>query len=159
MNATGERIGAGQVLPDFSLVDVDGRRVRLSDYRQRRNVVLVLVHGLNAAIEGLLGGLAAQVERLAEDAAQPLVVVAGPSSAAVALQQMYGLPFPVLADTDGGVHAALGVATEATPSVAVFVTTRAARLVWAYRPEDGPPAPTVDDIRGWLGFMEMQCWL
>ncbi len=34
-----------QLAPDFSLTDTQGRTVRLSDYRGRQNVVLVLNRG------------------------------------------------------------------------------------------------------------------
>jgi peroxiredoxin len=40
-----ESIGVGQVAPDFELTDVQGRTVRLSDYRGRKNVVLVFTRG------------------------------------------------------------------------------------------------------------------
>ena len=32
---------AGDIAPDFSLVDVSGNSVRLSDFREKKNVVLI----------------------------------------------------------------------------------------------------------------------
>ena len=38
-------IAAGQVAPDFELTDVEGRIVRLSDYKRQKNVALVFTRG------------------------------------------------------------------------------------------------------------------
>jgi peroxiredoxin len=35
----------GQVAPDFELTDVQGRTVRLSDYKRKKNVILVFTRG------------------------------------------------------------------------------------------------------------------
>lgn len=38
-------ITPGELAPDFELVDVRGTRVRLSDYRGKKNVVLAFLRG------------------------------------------------------------------------------------------------------------------
>lgn len=40
-----ERVKVGDVAPDFTLEALDGRRLTLSDYRGRKNVVLVFYRG------------------------------------------------------------------------------------------------------------------
>lgn len=40
-----ERAAIGQIAPDFELADVEGRSVRLSQYRDRTHVVLVFTRG------------------------------------------------------------------------------------------------------------------
>ncbi len=40
-----ERVKAGSVAPDFSLEDVEGRRVALSSFRSKKKVVLVFYRG------------------------------------------------------------------------------------------------------------------
>ncbi len=35
----------GEVAPDFELTDVNGKTIRLSDYRGRENIVLVFNRG------------------------------------------------------------------------------------------------------------------
>ncbi|HYE72107.1 MAG TPA: hypothetical protein VEF04_02205 [Blastocatellia bacterium] len=40
-----ERFGAGSTLPDFALEDINGRVYRLSDYKGKKNVVLVFYRG------------------------------------------------------------------------------------------------------------------
>ena len=39
------RVKAGQVAPDFTLEDVDGKSVALSDFRGKKSVVLVFYRG------------------------------------------------------------------------------------------------------------------
>ena len=40
-----QHVAAGQAAPDFELTDVQGRTVRLSDYRHKKHVVLVFTRG------------------------------------------------------------------------------------------------------------------
>ncbi|MCW5854243.1 MAG: redoxin domain-containing protein [Anaerolineae bacterium] len=148
----------GQMLPDFHLPTVDGRRIRLSDYRNRRNIVLIVLKGLSAGTDRLLSEVTQAAEELADDNAQALVVVEGPIQAAQSLQQMYRLPFPVLADSVGAVAPLLGPdETGNSPCLAVHIASRSSRVYWSVwlGPDDRPP--TVKDIRGWLEFIEIQC--
>ena len=39
------RIKVGQPAPDFTLEDVDGKNISLSDYRGKKNIVLVFYRG------------------------------------------------------------------------------------------------------------------
>ena len=39
------RVKVGQSAPDFTLEDVDGKNISLSDYRGKKNVVLVFYRG------------------------------------------------------------------------------------------------------------------
>lgn len=45
VNTMTKRVELNTAAPDFSLTDFDGRRVRLSDYRNRRHIVLVFNRG------------------------------------------------------------------------------------------------------------------
>jgi len=40
-----ERIKVGQPAPDFTLEDMDGKKISLSDYRGKKSVVLVFYRG------------------------------------------------------------------------------------------------------------------
>lgn len=40
-----DKITAGMLAPDFSLADTNGKAVRLSEFRGRKNVVLVFLRG------------------------------------------------------------------------------------------------------------------
>ncbi len=40
-----QRVKTGDIAPDFTLENIDGKRVTLSDFRGQRNVVLVFYRG------------------------------------------------------------------------------------------------------------------
>jgi cytochrome oxidase Cu insertion factor (SCO1/SenC/PrrC family) len=40
-----ERVKIGQAAPDFTLEDMTGKRISLSDFRRKKNVVLVFYRG------------------------------------------------------------------------------------------------------------------
>lgn len=40
-----ERVKVGDTAPDFTLENLDGRRISLSDFRNKKNVVLVFYRG------------------------------------------------------------------------------------------------------------------
>lgn len=40
-----DRIKVGQVAPDFALTNMDGKQISLSDFRGKKNVVLVFYRG------------------------------------------------------------------------------------------------------------------
>ncbi len=40
-----ERVKVGDTVPDFTLENLDGRRISLSDFRNKKNVVLVFYRG------------------------------------------------------------------------------------------------------------------
>jgi peroxiredoxin Q/BCP len=40
-----ERVKAGDQAPDFTLENMDGKRISLSDFRGKKNVVLVFYRG------------------------------------------------------------------------------------------------------------------
>jgi len=39
------RVTVGSLAPDFTLASLDGRRITLSDYRGRKNIILVFYRG------------------------------------------------------------------------------------------------------------------
>ncbi|MBI2853786.1 MAG: hypothetical protein HYX87_02560 [Chloroflexi bacterium] len=45
-----EALRQGSMLPSFDLPEADGGRVKAWDYRSRRNLVVLLVHGPNCPI-------------------------------------------------------------------------------------------------------------
>ncbi|WP_428566160.1 peroxiredoxin [Pseudodesulfovibrio sp.] len=107
------KVKVGDVAPDFELPDLNGDKVRLSDYRGKRSVVLSFVPaawtpvcsdqwpGYNLALD-LIHGLGAEVIGITVDNT--------PTQAEWA-KAMHGLDFPVLSDfwPHGKVAASFGV--------------------------------------------------
>ncbi len=72
----GDRVQPGRMMPDFSLSTPEGRQVRISDFRQRANLVIVFSRrpGDAYAIVELLAGLAGD---LALESTEVLAVFTG----------------------------------------------------------------------------------
>jgi peroxiredoxin len=69
-----------------------------------------------------------------------------------------GLPYPVLADEDGRVHATLGAMAEDGSTVpALYVADRFGEIYSAFRGEGGVPLPSGEEVLTWLRFIEHQC--
>ncbi len=149
----------GDRLPDVALLAPDGAVVCASDYRQRRNLVLVFL-GNPAALRSLplLQDLAEHYGTFQSATAEVLAVIRGPAAAAEGLGRQLHLPFPVLADPDGGAHRAFGAEdADGRPRPAVFVADRFGEVYHAERPAERADRPTARDLLGWLDYIEMQC--
>jgi len=85
------------MVPDFILVSTTRARVRISDYRGRRNLILVLCgKGDSDKIRSLLGQISKRYSEFATEEAQVLAVVQGAEFQAEHLKQSQSFPFPVL---------------------------------------------------------------
>lgn len=90
-------------LPDSWLPSSGGEIVRLSDYRHKMPVVLILLPDEDAPAAEVLRAFAAGYEAYRAWPAEVLAVLAGTQAQAAHLAQELGLPFPLLADAEGSV--------------------------------------------------------
>jgi peroxiredoxin len=100
--AHGPRVG--QPLPLFTLPNSCGRLVRLWDFKQRRPVVLLFIHG--AQCQHCLQAMHALAERrddLAELRAAVLIVAPDPTERLAEHRTQLGLPFTLLSDASRAV--------------------------------------------------------
>jgi peroxiredoxin len=133
--------------------------VRLSDFRGRRNLVVLLLSAEEgASSRRLLTDLAERYAEFVEEDAEILSVIRGPVDRAAWIRQRDNLPFPVLADEDGRVHRALGGhAAEGAGGAAVYVADRYGEVFYAHQAAEGQSLPTPEEILGWVRFIELQC--
>lgn len=168
--AVGTRLG--QLAPDFTLADIRGRTLRLSAMRGQN--VLVVFWGLGCP------HCAAKIPLLNRVNAEGLKVVAvapGATSAQVAgYIKDWDVRFDVVADTQGTVGRAYGVASVPQPfwidadGTMLLSGSEHASLIWTYLADEGTQAeaaakleayvvPYVGDIdggvdEGWFAFYE-----
>lgn len=140
----------GQYLREFELPSSSGAKVRLSDYRGRAALVLIVCDA-SAEPEKLLTDLAQHYAQIRSEDAEVLAIVDGSPEQEAAKARH--LPFPVLADADGRVHRALG----AGDSAAVYVTDRFGEVFGVYRKAEGQALPGTDEILRMLEFVSVQC--
>jgi hypothetical protein len=153
MNPTAAPGSAPRMLPDVPLFSAEGGEIRLSDYRHRKHLVL-LVFGTPAGDEGrcVPDSLAARRAEFADESAEVIVVfpASTPRSAAP-------MPFPVLEDRTGALHDELhGNGSRNTALLTVYVADRYGEVFRSLEIRAGDPFPT-EEILAWLRFLERLC--
>jgi peroxiredoxin len=140
-------------LQPFDLPAADGARVRLWDYRQRRNVVLFVHHGSTCPrCRAELTRFARRYQAYRERDAEVLAI--GPDGPALSadLAQTLDLPFPLLSDPGG-----LLVSRQGVQVPAVLIGDRFEEIWAAWAPRDDLELPTQEEIVSWLEFISIQC--
>jgi peroxiredoxin len=154
---TAEFPNKGVRLNDFQLPATSGKKVSLSDYRGRTNLVLVAA-GDDSAIDSFLTSLAKQYSNIEDLEAAVLLVVQKPLEAAAWKARRLHLPYLTLIDGDGRVHKELGaMAAHGKSRVAIYITDRFGEVFGAYRFCDISRLPSVKDILAWLELINSQC--
>ncbi|HEV2237937.1 MAG TPA: redoxin domain-containing protein [Ktedonobacterales bacterium] len=104
--APGRGPRVGELLPLFTLPNTCDRAVRLWDFKQRRPVVVLVIHGAEcAACRRALAELAARQPELGETRTAVLVIAPDSAARLAALRAELALPFTLLADASGEVIA------------------------------------------------------
>ena len=145
----------GEMLPGFSLPSSRGVPLGPATYKRHRNLALVFTHGEGCArCAESLRAFAASASGFVEEDSEVLVVAPVPAERAKPLAERLGLPFPVLADADGAIHARYGV----PDGSAVFVADRYGEIreTWIAGAEHDP-SPLPEDVLGWLRLIELEC--
>ena len=147
-------LAVGSEAPDFELPNQTRRKVRLSDYRGKKHVVLAF-HPL--AFTPVCSAQMQAYEQASERFAALDAVVfgisldAGPSKVAWA-QSLGGISFELLSDfhPHGQVASAYGVMrADGISERAIFIVNKAGKIVWA-KMHDIPEHPDVEMLLGEL---------
>jgi peroxiredoxin len=144
----------GHRLSDCELSSVAGTSIRLSDYRGRSNLVLILADD-GSRTTSLLSELVRTYDEIKSEECEILVIVRMSHDFVSQLARRLELPFPVLVDAEGRTHAQFGADREG--ETAVYVTDRYGEVFGVYRTRDGNALPSVTDILSWLEFVNNQC--
>ncbi len=144
----------GELMGDFVLPSAEGTNVQLSEYRGRKNLVLVLAARQAREFLEALGRCQPQLEH---EQAQVLAIVAGPAEA-LELQTDAAVRFPILADADKKIHGRLGALDRAgDPLPTLYVTDRFGEVFAAFHRAKGDKLPDADGLLDWLSFVNRQC--
>jgi len=143
----------GECLPDVGFVTVEGQERRLSDYKGRFNLVLILTGDPG---HPLLGAVARRHAEFQQRESRVLAIIEGSRGDALRAGPPPQPPFELIADPDGAVAARLGVPVR-SGQAAACVTDRWAE-VFFFSPElTGEPERWVEELLSWLDFVEHQC--
>ncbi|MFB3813472.1 MAG: peroxiredoxin family protein [Terriglobales bacterium] len=133
--------------PDFVLPSSTGKEYRLSDFRGRRDLVLIFA-ARGEATSPLLQALAARANEVEDEEALVLVIVRGDMVTAEAVRKRDGFPFPVLADQDGQVHQRYGA-----EHAKLYITDRYGEI---YSIHNALP-PSADEVLASLRHINAAC--
>jgi peroxiredoxin len=144
-----QKLQRGAMLSAVYLPEASGQPIGIGDYRRRRSLVLFRIHAAGCGdCEARLRELAAAYHDLAAEKAEVLAIVPGSREEAALLKERLGLPFPVLADTDGWL---------AESGAALAVADRFGEIYTAAHAGEGHELPALAAILEWLAFINLQC--
>jgi len=146
---------AGEMMPDFALVSMNGRRVRISDYRGRSNLVLILcASGNSKETRSFLQEVFGRRSEFEGEEAQVLVIVLKADDQA---ELRRNLPFPVLQDEEGHAHELGGMAAnEKDFTPVIYVVDRYGEIRHICR-QGMPSCANVGAILEWVRYINLEC--
>jgi peroxiredoxin len=123
----------------------------------RRNLALVFTHGPECtACRALLAELGELEEAVRAEVGQTLAVV--PAEADALAELAATLPFPLLADPDGAIHARYGlVDDDGSPRAAIFVADRYGIVFHPSVADEEHAMLPAAEVPGWLEFIACRC--
>ncbi len=139
----------GQLVRDYTLQKSDGSTFMLSDFRNKLNIVLVVVPDLNDATAQLLRHLAEKSAEVRENETR-VIVVLRPEQ-----QKQVQVPPELIAAADPTGRCFTELTAES--QVAIYFLDKFREIFHVYHVAHGHPLPIPDDILGWIRFIAMQC--
>lgn len=149
----------GEIVPEFTLLSTAGAYVRASDYRGKRNLILIFCGAVNSASARRVVHQVSELnaEFVAEEA-KVFAVVQGAGDEAEDLDGSCNPPFPILLDKDWHAHELFGVRSSEQHSLpAVCVVDRFGELRHVSRAAGSQPSGFVRDILEWVRYINLEC--
>jgi len=149
----------GEIMPDLTLVSTGRANVRISDYRSRRNLILIFSGtGDSETVRRLLRDFSEIYSEFVSEEAQVLAVVQGSRDRAEQLERSDALSFPVLADEDGHAHLRVGVlGPEQNCTPVVYVVDRYGEIRHVSRAEESRGGLTPGEALDWIRYINLEC--
>lgn len=152
-------IGPGQAMPAFALADAAGDVVRLKSFKQRRPVLVALLHGSSCSqCRNWLATLTRVQGELADLRVQPLLVVPDEVEQLPALQADTGVPGVLLSDPAGETCARFLSAS--APSlhmpVVLIAVGQYSTCLEAWVTDEPGHLPTLADVLATFAFAEQE---
>ncbi len=145
----------GQCLRDLFYVTLDGERKRITDFKGRSNLVLILTDNLN---ERLLDDVAQSYPEVTLREAHVITVLKCKPTEAVRARDSRRWPFDVVVDPKGALHREFGSEDESgATGMTVCITDCWAEVFFVCRTVDGDSAPDIKDVLEWLTVVNYQC--
>ena len=149
----------GQIVPGFTLPDATGALVRLTSFRQRRPVLVALLHGASCpGCRTWLSQLLAARDELAYRCVQPLLLYPDDPDTLRALQAECDAPGIFLSDPHGAARARFlrDPDTETRPSALLVAVSRYSTCLDAWAADEPLHWPPLDEPLATFAFAEQE---
>ena len=141
-------IEVGDIAPDFELEDQNGKKVRLSQYRDKKNVLLAFFpFAFSPVCTNEMGDLKVNEERILKLGAQILAASVDSTWSEKAFAKELGVKFPILGDFKKQVVPLYGALYEDKGFArrTVFVIDKQGRVAYKREYEPGTQ-PNIDEV-------------
>jgi len=139
----------GQALPEISGTSPDGSIIRVSDFRGRRNVVVIFSdQESDSPIQKLIQTVANRNDEIRNENAEIVIVAAGPTGS---------VPFRAISDDRYKLHRTIGAVDSVGNALAAVCIADRYGEVYAAEFCSDTRCLSADDILDWLEFIEIQC--
>ncbi len=139
----------GQLVRDYALLRPDGSAFMLSDFRNKLNVVLIVVAQRTEGAAQLIRQIAEKSAEVRDNETQVMVVLRP--------EELNRWPVPpeliAASDPTGRCFDELRAETD----TAIYFLDKFREVFHVYRIPIDQPLPTADDVLGWIRFVAMQC--
>lgn len=146
-----ERVKERDMLPGFRLESINGKTFNPSDYRGKKNLVLVFLDAACVPCRDMLDDFAARYPEYQDAVTEILVIGVGSADEVSGAVEGKNLPFPILADPNGDV---LRLYTDQSP--AIFAADRYGEIRVALSGDDVQTS-NQDLILDKLDLAELEC--
>ncbi|HET9177292.1 MAG TPA: redoxin domain-containing protein [Terriglobia bacterium] len=149
----------GQIVPEFTLLSTAGTWVRVSDYRGKRNLILIFCGaGNSASVRWVVRLVSELYAEFAAEEAEVFALVHGAGDEAEDLERSCNPLFPVLPDKERRAHELFGVrSSERHCFPAVCVIDRFGELRDVSRPAESQRSSFARDILEWVRYINLEC--
>lgn len=149
----------GEIVPDFALFSTGGARVRISDYRGKRNLALIFCGtGCSESVRSLLCQVSELYSEFVAEEAEVFAVVRGAGPEAEHLERSCALPFHVLVDKEKHAHDLFGAPSLGRDSLPVVcVVDRYGEVRHVLRGAQVQGSCAAQDILEWVRYINLEC--
>ena len=149
----------GEIVPGFILLSASGACIRVSDYRGKRNLVLIFCGaGNSASVRGLVRRISELRAAFVAEEAEVFALVHGVSNQAEDLDRSLNPPFTVLSDKEGHAHELFGLGlSEQHALPVVCVIDRFGELRNVSRAAEAQRSSFAHDILEWVRYINLEC--
>ncbi|HEX5412525.1 MAG TPA: redoxin domain-containing protein [Terriglobia bacterium] len=153
------QFAVGDIVPEFSLLSTAGACIRVSDYRGRRNLVLVFCGtGSSAPVRDLVRQVSEQYPEFVAEEAEVLALVHDAGDQAEDLDRGCNPPFPVLSDKSSHAHELFGFPQPDQQSFPVIcVIDRFGELRHVSPAAESQRSDFARGILEWVRYINLEC--